>query len=151
MAGLFLAQRFPKLSLYARTVAESAPQTFKLVLEALERGVPIARLERELALIEPHVWREWVEVILAVWHADDARLAPYAKTRMRQALWSAFNLALEGGDMKSAIAALDKLCKLDGLYEPIKLEETAPAAQRERLRTILADPSVRAKLVARGN
>lgn len=144
---LFLAARFPGLSSYARTVAEMAPNLFELVLDGLERGISVARLERALVTVEPHVWREWVEVVLAQWAEDDERIARGGKARMRTALWTAYGAAMDALEFKGAIAALDKLCKLDGLYEPLKLEETAPSGQRERLRTLLDDPRVREKLL----
>jgi hypothetical protein len=151
--SVFHASRFPGLSSYARTVAETCPKQFNQLVELLEKGAANATIERVLnPTIEPAVWREWRIAVLALWQSDANALAPYAKDHMRQALWNLFERSYDEHDFKTASTCLDKLCKLDGLYEAQKVEQvindpSSIADAKARLVELLQNVKVQSGLI----
>lgn len=58
-----------------------------------------------------------IEVVSALLARDGAGDRPRRKAIMRATLASTLRRALDRNDFKSAVGLLDKLCRLDGLYE----------------------------------
>lgn len=73
---------------------------------------------------------------------------------MRQALGDFYQKALLARQFNAAVTALDRLCKLDGLYRPEEVEvfdkrgvaERDPDKIRERMRELSKRPEIRAML-----
>jgi hypothetical protein len=66
------------------------------------------------------------------------------KAQMRSTMRRLYETARKAGDLKNAIATLDRLCKLDGLYDAVKVEHSGKVEhlrsgdQRARLETLLS-------------
>jgi hypothetical protein len=77
---------------------------------------------------------------------DDAR--PKRKNNMRRTMEALYRKCLIENDLKAGIQVLDRLCKLDGLYAPEKIEfdklpQLKTADRRARLAELLAIASAR--------
>jgi len=66
--------------------------------------------------------RRWVKRIYKTWQEQGAKDVPMHFEMVIQSTRLIFQAAMECGDLRSANAAIDRLAKIFGLFEPEKLE-----------------------------
>jgi hypothetical protein len=74
----------------------------------------------------------WVE---AKWDEDARRQRPAYRHKMRETLRVIMRKAMAARDWKAAIAACDRIMKLDGLNAPLKIEASTKVEHRVELMT----------------
>lgn len=89
----------------------------------------------------------WVDYVFNLFDPTSTDAA--RKELMRQSFGTVLAGCLAADEYATAVSVLDKLCKLDGLYEPAQIEtdttvslppeESDPEKIRERMKSLLAD------------
>lgn len=105
--------------------------------------------------------RDWIRRVYLEWQAAGNATREFDRDKMRASFEEFYELAMradateKGPDYKAAATALDRLCKLLGVYEPDKIQvETPPGSFRDpdsirdRVDQLLGNPAVAAKLAA---
>lgn len=102
----------------------------------------VARFAAEWQVTTAQVWK-LVREVRASWAEQSQRAALSHRDQYRQTWKRLFQRCWRAGDLKTCVAALTQLCKLDGAYAPELVEvstagEVHPDLVRERIRTLLA-------------
>jgi len=106
----------------------------------------------------------YIALIYAKWRSIAEQHAPAARDQMREAFVRFYERAMapdateKGPDYKAALQALDRIARVDGVYEPAKLSiETSglsglggAAGVEARIKSLMADPAIASKLAAMG-
>lgn len=136
--------------------------TEKLLRECKAHSVIEEKLSQTYGVTRRTV-RDWIMLVYAEWDRVAKATAPHARTRMRAAFEDFFAKAMDedatekGPDYKAALQALDRLARLDGVYEPERLtiETGTPFKDVDSLKARMADlltrPDIQAALASMGH
>lgn len=115
----------------------------------LTQCVPHPQIKRYCAAkwgITEHTVEGYIREVYRRWGAMPSLDREGRKEQMRQTLNDFYQSARKAGAYSAAATALDRMCKLDGLYAPEKVEvgvgastavtETAPDKIRDRIREL---------------
>jgi hypothetical protein len=91
-----------------------------------------------------------IKVVWATLQTADGEERDVRKHQMRSTLRRLYSKTVGALDFKAAVTVLDRLCKLDGLYEPEKHHHTGAVSeeQKQMLVAIGMTPVERAKRIA---
>jgi hypothetical protein len=97
------------------------------LLRFVEKGLTIQLAHHEIVkqcqarfgISQRHSYRS-IEKVYAIMEKNAEREKPMRKHQMRQTLRMIAQAALERKDFRAAIAALDRVARIDGLYEDMK-------------------------------
>lgn len=105
----------------------------------------------------------WIALVWAMWRKQAEAQSPHNRDIARQNFIDFYNRAMrsdateKGPDYKAALQALDRIARIDGCYEPLKVNiETTSAAGLQakdlgdRMRALLANPAIQGQLRALG-
>src|SRR5262245_57775810 len=112
------------------------PNRMRAVEQLVARYLPAREIAARIAERFGCSERTVYDDIRLVWKElakEDEEERAVRKNQMRSTLRRLFNKAVRAEDYKAAIQALDRLCKLDGLLAPVKVEhagELGVAAMR---------------------
>jgi hypothetical protein len=116
-------------------------------------------IEQELASefkVTRDTVRRWITIVYAHWAKEADQTRPHARQRLREGFLRFYDQAMAAGDLKSAVQALDRLARIDGAYEPERIEVDTGTPFRtldtfdSRMAQLAQNPEVRAALAARG-
>lgn len=155
----------------ADSAAAPPPQAKNAAQRALETSQRLARVSDLLAQMVPareireRLAAQWgvcpstVENYIALAYQDLAKLGQLGKSARKDQLRDAFSefyrAALDIGDFRSASVALDRLAKIEGAYEPEKIDVSGsvgetlnnPSNIRDRMAKLLENPELLSKIV----
>lgn len=149
---------------HARGMRRHTPERLALVEAALRcltsHHVIEERFSKEWK-IQKRAVREYVTAVYRAWAEQAEASKDFRREQMRIAFQDFYEKTMrvdateKGPDFKAAVTALDRLCKLEGVYEPDKVFVDGPGASfknaeqiRERITELLKNPEVAAQLRA---
>jgi hypothetical protein len=101
------------------------PARLRAVELMIQRYVPPIEIVTRISEKYSCTTRTVYEDIKSVWARlaeDEKEERCTRKAQMRISMRRLYNDAMKTGDWKAAIAVLDRLCKLDGLYDAVKID-----------------------------
>jgi hypothetical protein len=125
-----------------KTIEHQCPLCREVVLERVERLITsqaqlrsmLRTLKKEYGFVDEPAREIIMEAMERL--EEDGRVGrPFRRSTMRASLQRAYQIALAQGQVKYAIVALDKLCRLDGLYSPVEIKNVATIAENVRAMT----------------
>jgi len=92
------------------------------LLAAQVSGTEIAeRIAERYSISTRMAWKD-IKTVYDTWETDSSRERGFRRHRMRNTMMAFYQRCMARRQYTAALGALDRLCKLDGLYAPEKLE-----------------------------
>lgn len=150
--GLAPSKRTAKRGIRPRT-EERLRATERVLAEGHPSRVAVDILAKQFNVSEYAV-RSWISQVYARWTAQAEADRPHRHAEAREMLRHAYRTAADAGDHGPAVQALDRLCRLEGVYAPpetklqintaVALGVDNPDSIRGRIRELLNRPEVAA-------
>ena len=140
----------PKKVQVARAEARRADIEKLLVLQVSPRQIQLKIAEKHD--VTPRCVRMDIAVVRKDWDRQSVDDMPSAKNQLRGTLRRILQAAMTKNDLKAAVSVCDRLAKLDGLNEAVKLDVTSRSDaksmtlddKRRRIKEIMAAADARA-------